>query len=203
MQSLNCPDPTEEPTDVRRVKIDRLAVGCLETSSLARGVEAGDAMLKAADVRLMACNPICPGKYIVIVGGMVAEVQSAVRAGETVASDTLTDTVVIPNVHSQVLDAFTASTMFEDVAALGMIETFSAPSAIIAGDEAVKSAAVTLLEIRLARALGGKAFVLLTGEVSAVKAALDAGTKAGAENGLMLGTALIPSPHPDLVEKLL
>ncbi len=185
------------------MKLDRLAVGCLETSSLARGIEAADSMLKASEVRMMACNPICPGKYIVIVGGMVAEVASAMRAGEAVAADTLTDTVVIPNVHPQVLDAFTASTSFEDIGALGMIETFSAPSAIIAGDEAVKSANVTLLEIRLARALGGKAFVLLTGDVSAVSAALESGTKAGAENGLMLGTALIPSPHPDLVEKLL
>ena len=145
------------------MKLDRMAVACLETSSLARGMEAADAMLKAAEVRLMACNPICPGKFIVIIGGLVAEVTAALRAGEAVASDTLTDSVLLPNVHPQVLDAFTASTSFEKVGALGMIETFSAPSAIIAGDEAVKSANVTLLEIRLARALGGKAFVLFTG----------------------------------------
>ncbi|MFW6369156.1 MAG: BMC domain-containing protein [Myxococcota bacterium] len=200
---MNCPDPTREPTELRRMKMDRLAVGCLETSSLARGMETADAMLKAAEVRLMACNPICPGKYIIIVGGMVAEVTAAVRAGEVVAADTLTDVTIIPNVHPQVLDAFTAATSFEEVGALGVIETFSAPSAIVAGDEAVKSANVTLLEIRLARALGGKAFVLLTGDVSAVKAALESGSKAGGAGGLLLGTALIPSPHPDLVEKLL
>jgi microcompartment protein CcmL/EutN len=62
---------------------------------------------------------------------------------------------------------------------------------------------VTLLEIRLARALGGKAFVLLTGEVAAVRAALDAGVAAARESGLLLGTALIPAPHPDLVRSLL
>lgn len=185
------------------MKMDRLAVGCLESSSLARGMETADSMLKAAEVRLMACNPICPGKYIIIVGGMVAEVTAAVRAGEAVAADTLTDVTIIPNVHPQVLDAFTAATSFDEVGALGVIETFSAPSAIVAGDEAVKSANVTLLEIRLARALGGKAFVLLTGDVSAVKAALESGSKAGGAGGLLLGTALIPSPHPDLVEKLL
>jgi microcompartment protein CcmL/EutN len=203
VQSLQCPDPTEEATDVKRVKADRLAVGCLETSSVARGVEAADAMLKAAEVRLLACNPICPGKYVVIVGGLVAEVTASVAAGTAVAADTLTDTVVLPNVHPQVLDAFTASTVFETVEALGMIETFTIPSAIAAGDEAVKSARVDLLEIRLARALGGKAYVLLTGEVSAVRAALDAGARAGGRNGLLLGTTLIPSPHPDLVQKLL
>ena len=203
MQSLNCPDPTEEATRVERMELRQLAVGCLETSSIARGIESADAMCKAAEVRLLACNPVCPGKYFIIVGGLVAEVESAVRAGEAVAADTLTDSMLIPRVHAQVLDAFTAMVPFDQVEAIGMIETFSLPSAIVAGDAAAKSAQVTLLEIRLARALGGKAFVLFTGKVAAVSAALEAGKQAGAANGLMLGTTLIPSPHPDLVKHLL
>ena len=200
---MNCPDPTQEATQVDKLELEQLAIGCLESSSIARGIEAADAMLKAARVRLLACNPVCPGKYVVLVGGLVAEVQAAVRAGETVAADTLTDAIVIPNVHPQVLEAFSAATAFEKVEALGMIETFSIPSAVLAGDQAVKSARVDLLEIRLARALGGKAYVLFTGEVAAVQAALEAGAKAGGQNGLLLGTTLIPSPHPDLVQKLL
>jgi microcompartment protein CcmL/EutN len=203
VQSLNHPDPTKEATEVSRMDVDPLAVGCIETTSIARGIEAADAMLKAARVRLLACSPVCPGKHVTIVGGLVAEVEAAVRAGEATAADTLTDAIVIPNVHRQVFDAFTAATAPEQVAAIGMIETFSAPSAILAGDQAVKSAHVDLLEIRLARALGGKAYVLFTGEVSAVRAALEAGAKAGGRNGLLLGTTLIPAPHPDLVEKLL
>jgi microcompartment protein CcmL/EutN len=200
---MQCPDPTQEATQVDKLELEQLAIGCLESSSIARGIEAADAMLKAAQVRLLACNPVCPGKYVVLVGGLVAEVQAAVRAGETVAADTLTDAIVIPNVHPQVLEAFSAATAFEKVEALGMIETFSIPSAVLAGDQAVKSARVDLLEIRLARALGGKAYVLFTGEVAAVQAALEAGAKAGGQNGLLLGTTLIPSPHPDLVQKLL
>ncbi|MBN2498899.1 MAG: BMC domain-containing protein [Deltaproteobacteria bacterium] len=200
---MNCPDPTEEATELASISERRLAVGCLETSSIARGIEAADAMLKAAEVRLLACNPVCPGKYIVLIGGLVAEVTSSVRAGEAAAADTLTDAIVIPNVHPQVLDAFSAMTRFERVEAIGLIETFSLPSAVLAGDQAVKSARVDLLEIRLARALGGKAYVLLTGEVAAVRAALEAGAQAGGQNGLLLGTTLIPAPHPDLIPKLL
>ena len=179
------------------------AVGCVECSSIARGLEAADAMLKAARVSLLTASPICPGKYVVLVGGLVAEVQAAVHAGTTTAADTLVDAMVIPNIHPQVLTAFSASTMPAGIAALGMIETFSVASAIMAGDEAVKAANVDLLEIRLARALGGKAFVLLTGEVAAVKAAIDAGMRVGRANGLMLGSTLIPAPHPDLIQHLL
>ena len=47
----------------------------------------------------------------------------------------------------------------------------------MAADEAVKTAQITLIEVRLARALGGKAFALFTGEVSAVRAAINAAVK--------------------------
>ena len=183
--------------------MEKEALGMIETRGLVGAIEAADAMLKAARVRLLAASPVCPGKYVILVGGGVAEVQAAVQAGEETASDTLCDAIVIPNVHPQVLDAFTAATAPEHVAAIGVIETFSSPSVVLAADQAVKSAAVQLLEIRMARALGGKAYVILTGEVAAAKAALEAGAKAGGQNGLMLATTLIPAPHPDLVEKLL
>ncbi|MBI5501450.1 MAG: BMC domain-containing protein [Deltaproteobacteria bacterium] len=185
------------------MRLDPLAVGCVESTSIARGIEAADAMLKAANVRLLAASPVCPGKYVILVGGLVAEVEASVRAGEAAAADTLNDAIIIPNVHPQVLDAFSASTAPERVEAIGIIETFSSPSVVLAADQAVKSAAIQLLEIRMARALGGKAYVIFTGEVAAAKAALEAGAKAGAQNGLMLATTLIPAPHPDLVERLL
>jgi microcompartment protein CcmL/EutN len=200
VDSMNSPDPTTEPLPVRQVTPQ--ALGCVETSSIARGLEAADAMLKAAQVILLAANPVCPGKYVVLVGGHVAEVQAAVAAGEAVAADTLVDRLVIPNIHPQVMQAFTATTNPEKIESLGMIETFSAVAAIIAGDEAVKAARVDLLEIRLARAMGGKAFVLLTGEVSAVRAAVEAGNRAARAQGLLLGYTVIPSPHPDLIPGL-
>lgn len=183
--------------------VDGQAVGAVETTSIARGVEAADFMVKAADVRLLMANPVCPGKYITVVGGTVAAVTSAVEAGKNAASETLVDFMVIPNVHAQVFKAFTATTEPKMLGAVGIIETFSLASAIVAGDQAVKSAAVDLLEIRLARALGGKAYVILTGEVSAVRSAVESGVLAAREQGLLLGSTVIPSPHPDLLATLL
>jgi len=203
VESMNKPDPTLETTKVKQPGHSDMAIGCVETSSIARGLETADAMLKAARVELLACNPTCPGKYIIMVGGSTSEVDASVTAGQRVASDTLVETTVIPRVHPQVIQAFTATTMPEEMAAVGMIETFSIVASVRAGDQAVKAAQVDLLEIRLARALGGKAYVLFTGEVSAVRAALDAGSLAARKNGLILGQTLIPAPHPDLLTKLL
>jgi microcompartment protein CcmL/EutN len=60
------------------------AVGLIELNSIASGFEVTDAMLKAADVELIVSRTICSGKYMVIVGGEVAAVRSAVDSGMVV-----------------------------------------------------------------------------------------------------------------------
>ena len=54
------------------------ALGMIETNSIPVGIEAGDAMLKAADVALVTAQAVCAGKYIVIVSGDVAAVKASV-----------------------------------------------------------------------------------------------------------------------------
>ncbi len=56
--------------------------------------------------------------------------------------------------------------------------SFSVASLTEAADAAVKTARVSLIEIRLAMALGGKAFATLTGDVAAVRSAVDSGAAA-------------------------
>lgn len=67
------------------------ALGMIETNSIPAGIEAGDAMLKAADVALTTAQPVCAGKYIVIVSGSVAAVEASVSAGVAIAAEVLVD----------------------------------------------------------------------------------------------------------------
>jgi microcompartment protein CcmL/EutN len=62
---------------------------------------------------------------------------------------------------------------------------------------------VRLIEIRLAMALGGKAFVTLTGHVSAVEAAVEAGAAIVAQKGLLVNKVVIPSPRPELLNEMI
>jgi microcompartment protein CcmL/EutN len=140
------------------------ALGMIETNSIPAGVEAGDAMLKAADVALVSAQPVCAGKYIVLVSGDVAAVKASVAAGVALADWALVDSIVIPNVHEQVISAMCAATEISGAQALGILETFSLASAVICADTMVKAADVQLIEVRLGRGLGGKSFVVLTGE---------------------------------------
>ena len=179
------------------------AIGIIETNVMARGLITADSMAKAADVKLLVSTPVCPGKYVIMIQGTVASVKSSMDIGSRTAGETLTGSTIIPNVHPEVFPAIRGTTSIDKISALGMIETYSAPSAVMAADEAVKSAKIQLIEIRLSRALGGKAFVLFTGEVGAVKAAINAAVNRVKNEGLILSTALIPAPHKDLLKHLL
>ncbi len=178
------------------------AIGMLETNCIPKGIEAGDAMLKAADVTLAAAQTACAGKYIVLVSGDVAAVKASVEAGAEVAQETLVDSVVIPSVDPQVIRAISACTELDHYEALGIIETFSLVSAILCADTAVKAADITLIEVRLGRGLGGKSFITLTGDVAAARFAVE--TAKGLEEvaGMVSRTVVIPSPHPDIVKAI-
>lgn len=178
------------------------ALGMVELNSIPKGIESADAMLKAAEVQLVTAQPICAGKYIAVVSGDVAAVKASVEAGKEIAADLLIDSIVIPNVHEQVLSAIASCTDVEYTNAVGIIETFSLAAAVIAADYAVKAADVTLIEVRLGRGLGGKSFILLTGDVAACKASVAAAESVEEVQGLLNHSVVIPSPHKDLIQAL-
>ncbi len=180
-----------------------ITIGFLESNSIARGIEAADAMLKAAEIRLVAARPSCPGKYHIMISGEVSAVQSAMDAGKERIGGSLIDELVIPRVHPQVIEAINLSTMPEKIKAVGVMEYFSVVQAVIGADAAVKAAGVTLMEVRLGTGIGGKSFVTLTGDVSAVEAAVEAGCKKAIEDGLLISQVVLPHPHQDLIPTLL
>jgi microcompartment protein CcmL/EutN len=178
-------------------------IGLIEVTSIASGFEAGDAMIKAAAIELLLARSICSGKYMVLVGGDVAAVESAVAAGAETAQGCLIDQFVIPNVHPDVFRAISRSEVPPLEGALGILESFNVATLIEAADTAVKAANVRLLEVRLAMAMGGKAFCTVTGDVSAVQAAVAAGRAVIAKRGLLVNAVVIPRPSPELYKEMI
>lgn len=179
------------------------SIGLIELSSIASGFQVGDTMLKAADVEMVLSRSICSGKYMVMVRGEVGAVEAAVASGRKAGNFAVIDSFVIPNLHEAVFPAIAGNVKVEALEALGIIESFSVASLIEGADAAVKAAAVTLIEIRLAMALGGKAFVTLTGNVAAVQAAVDAGAQIVGQKGLLVNKVVIPSPRPELLNEMI
>lgn len=176
------------------------SIGMLELSSIARGIETSDYMIKAAQVELVRSSTVCPGKYIVIVSGDTGNVEAAMKVG-TISADTyLVDSLQISNVHEQLIPALSAAVTVDKPGAVGVLEFYSVASAILAADVAVKAAQVQLIEVRIGYAIGGKGFVTLTGDISAVRAAV-AAAKEHCE--LYLESAVIPRPSPATFASLL
>jgi len=182
--------------------MSHVAVGAIETSSIAQGMLAGDAMVKTAEVTLLASSTLSPGKYWVLIGGDVAPVRAALRRGIAVAAETLLDSLFIPQLHEGVIPALAGTAAARDDDALGILETLSAASAIEAADAAAKAAAIALRDLRLANGIGGKGVVLLTGDVSNVQAAVEAGRALAIKKSLLARSVVIPRLHGQMKERL-
>ena len=179
------------------------SIGLIELSSIAAGFLVADTMLKAGNVRLLLSRSICSGKYMVLIGGETAAVAAAVEAGAEAANGCLIDSFTIANVHPDVFVALGRTQPVQPDGALGILESFNVGSLLEAADAAAKAANVTLMEIRLAMALGGKAFCTMTGDVGSVQAAVSAGRKVIADAGVLVNAVVISRPHPDVYREVI
>src|SRR5512146_2757439 len=116
------------------------SLGLIEMTSIAAGMQAADIMLKTADVTLILSRTICSGKYMVLIGGDVAEVLSAVDAAASQIDFAVIDTFVILNVHPYIFPALSGHSNVNMLEALGILESFSVASLIEGADAAVKAA---------------------------------------------------------------
>ncbi|MCZ6598478.1 MAG: BMC domain-containing protein [Planctomycetota bacterium] len=179
-------------------------IGLLELCSVARGVEVADAILKEAEIEMLFSSPVQPGKYVVLFTGSVQDVASSLQRGTELAGTDLVDQLHIQQVHEQVEIGLRrrGGQVDGDLDAIGVVETTTVASAIVAADMALKTATVDLIDLRIANGLGGKSFFTLMGEVSDVRSAVTAGARAADELGHLTRQVVIPRPHPDLARHL-
>ena len=171
------------------------AIGMIEYKTVSAGVVAADAMVKTSDVSIIEAQTVCPGKYIVIITGDLSAVDAAVSTAKVQHGEQLINSFVLGNPHESIFPAIYGATEIEDVSALGILETYDAASMIVAADEAAKTATVDLIELRLARGMCGKSYMMLTGEVAAVEAAIERARQTVGKGGMYLDSSVIA--HPD------
>ena len=181
------------------------SIGAIELSSVGIGYQIEDQMLKAAAVELLIARTICSGKYLIVIGGSVSDIEAAVQAGLAGAGEAIIDHLVIPNVEQAVFAALGQSVTLgaDHSGALGVVETFSGTSALAAADAAAKAARVTLFRIHVAMALGGKGLVLMTGAVADVRAGVEAAAEEARNRGLLVSEVVIPRPDQALFAEYL
>jgi microcompartment protein CcmL/EutN len=180
------------------------AIAIFEFDSISAGIVAGDAMVKAAPLGAIYAGTVHPGKYLVMVTGDTASVDEAVVVGREVGSESVVDLVFLPDIHPSVAAATTGNSRRAPVGeeALGVVETSSVAAAIDAADAGVKAAEVDLAAIRLADGLGGKGYVLFSGVVAAVEAALEAAVARAEMHRALVRSDLIAQLHGEMADNL-
>jgi len=177
------------------------ALGLLELETVPAGIEAGDAMAKRAPIEVIRAGTVHPGKYLVLVGGDVADVEEALEAGREAGGLSVRDEVFLPNIHPDVVAGTRGIRLAAGGEALGIIETATVPAIIRAADAGLKGTGVRLLELRLADDLGGKGYLLFDGSVSEVEIAVEMGVSAiGGARGV--SSRVIPQLHAEMAQNL-
>ena len=178
------------------------AIGVIELKSIPKGVEAADAALKSAGIEMVSAHPSCPGKYEIILTGSVSNVTVAVEHVASRFDGYVIDSSVMGRIDEQVIKALFGTQTGERDGSLGIIETFSAASAIKAADIAVKTAKVEIYDLRVSRGMGGKGVVMLTGDVGDVTAAVEAGANYAKGASTLSSYTVIAAPHGELWKQM-
>lgn len=178
------------------------AIALFEFRSISAGIVAGDLMVKTSPLGAIYAGTVHPGNYLVLVSGDTASVDEAVRAAGS--SEDLSDMVFLPDIHRAVIGAVTGNSPAAAVGdeALGIVETTTVAAAIDAADAGVKAADVGLGAIRLADGLGGKGYVLFSGVVAEVEAALEAASARADGHGTLIRSDLIAQLHGEMADNL-
>jgi microcompartment protein CcmL/EutN len=178
------------------------ALALIDFSSIAVGIEAADAMVKRAQIDTIRAGTVQPGRYLVLIGGTVADVQESLAAGRELGGSTVLDHVFLPQVHPEVVEAISGVRVPDVNDAVGVVETSTVASVIRAADAGIKGAQVRLVEIRLADGLGGKGIVLYAGLVADVEAAVDIGVGALERPEQLVRQVVIPQLHPEMWQNI-
>ena len=174
------------------------ALGLLELESIARGVVVVDALVKKARVRVFLAEAVTPGKYLIVFSGEVAEVEESMRAGELAGGALVIDRLLLPQLAMGVRLALSGKAEARRAGdAVGIVETHTVASAVLAADTAVKRAQVRLTQLHLAKGIGGKGWFTLAGDQHDVEAALD-GAWAAIQPQLLVATEIIQRPHAEV-----
>ena len=179
------------------------AIGMVEFKTVSSGMRAADRMVKTADVELLQADTVCPGKFLALISGDLSAVNAAVEAAANSDKEQLIDTFVLGNPHDSIFSALYGASEIGTPNALGVLDTFSSATAVVAADIAAKTALVDLIELRLARGMCGKSYLLLTGEIAAVEAAIERAKQGAGEKGMFLDSAVIPHPDKKFWSKIL
>ena len=176
------------------------AIALFEYDSIAAGIESGDDMVKRAPLELIHAGTVHPGKYLVLVGGSVGDVEEALTAAELRNGEHLLSSMFLPDPHPALVGGLAGDETPRSGESLGIIETQTVADVIRAADAGLKGAEVELQRIYLADDLGGKGYALFSGSLTEVDAAVEYASER--VKGRLIARRVIPQLHDEMADNV-
>lgn len=177
------------------------SIGILECSSIGRGIEITDIMVKASSVDVKIARPICSGKFFMLITGEVSEVEEAILTAQYAEGEPKLKSVLIPNVHPDIRLGLSHKYRVLSLGAIGILELKSIVPAIKALDKSLKSAEVSLAKLNLSSGIGMKSYYIIGGDLASVKEAMEEGSRCAEENQI-LSNVVISAPSVEILRSL-
>ena len=178
------------------------AIALIEFSSIAIGIKSSDSMVKRAPITMLKAGTVSKGRFLILIGGSVASVEEAYTEGLSIGEGSIVDSVILPNVHIQVHNAILGDRLLCRGDGIAVFETRSVASVIRCADAAIKGANVDIIEMRLADALGGKAFVLFTGKVEDLESAISIAKESVVHHNIWVDDTIIPRVDRGIAQQI-
>ncbi len=178
------------------------ALAGIEINHIARGFVAADALVKKAAARVVLASPVTPGKFLILLDGLVADVEESLLEAERIAAEQTIDRFLLPFAHRALEPALFGILPSRPDGAIGIVETSTACSGIRSMDAALKAAPVVPVVIHLSIGIGGKCYFALAGDLYDMQAAVAAAGESLGSSGRLLATEIIASPHPEFVQAI-
>ncbi|MEE9202191.1 MAG: BMC domain-containing protein [Dehalococcoidia bacterium] len=180
-----------------------LALGSIQTDGVLPLVEAADAMLKAANVKLFNYRWIGLRNHTLCMSGEIGDVRTAVDVGMATAQRTSGEVFssLLANPFPLLFGLIGAEpSPAEDgggyIPSLGVLETRGLAASSEGSDAMFKASRVK--PVKFIRAGLAWLVTFVIGELGAVQTAVEAAQVAAARQGETIST-VIPNPHPDLL----
>jgi microcompartment protein CcmL/EutN len=176
------------------------AIALFEYDSIAAGIESGDDMVKRAPLQVIHAGTVHPGKYLVLVSGSVGDVEEALAAAELRNTEHLLAEMFLPDPHPALIGGLAGDEASRTGESLGIIETDTVADVIRAADAGLKGADVVMLKLHLADDLGGRGYVLFSGPLTEVDAAVEQGS--ARVEGILIERRVIPRLHDEMADNI-
>jgi len=179
------------------------SIGAIEFKSIAKGIEVSNEIVKKSSVEVIYLKSICPGKFLIMILGETCYIKESIDYGLTKGDGYIVDSFIINSVSSDIINGLKNKyKKLESIKSIGVVETNKVCSGLKALNKTLKSSDVSLINLQVSFAIGGKLVYTVSGDLSDLEIGINEGCKVINKKDI-INTSIIPSLNKQIIDNLI